>query len=158
MGLRVLAFVVVAALQGCASTSSPPSPAIPPSGILSAGEQAADAALAMLGAPYVFGGATPAAGFDCSGLVQFSFRQAGVGVPRTAAEQLRASARIDLRGARRGDLLFFHLEGRRNSHVAIYLGGGEFVHAPSTSKTVRTDRIASPYWRARLSSARRIAA
>jgi cell wall-associated NlpC family hydrolase len=63
-----------------------------------------------------------------------------------------------LRGAnlRRGDLLFFDEEGKKKSHVGIYLGDGKFVHAPSSGKHVRTDRLDAPYWRKHLSEARRV--
>ena len=109
----------------------------------------------MVGKPYRFGGATPA-GFDCSGLVQYSYKQAGVSLPRATDEQLRRSQ--PLRGAhlRRGDLLFFDQEGKKKSHVGIYLGDGQFVHAPSSGKTVRTDRLDSAYWKKHLAEVRRI--
>ena len=109
----------------------------------------------MVGKPYRYGGNTPA-GFDCSGLVQYSYRQAGVSLPRETGELLRTS--MPLRGAhlRRGDLLFFDQDGRKKSHVGIYLGDGRFVHAPSSGKQVRTDRLDAPYWKKHLSEARRI--
>ncbi|TMH94298.1 MAG: NlpC/P60 family protein [Betaproteobacteria bacterium] len=109
----------------------------------------------MVGRPYRTGGAAPASGFDCSGLVQFSFRQAGVILPRSAAEQRQAAARVRVSHLRHGDLLFFDLQGKRNSHVGIYVGDGQFVHAPSTGKRVRKDRLDSPFWRKHLSEARR---
>lgn len=121
-----------------------------------AAERAADFALRMVGIPYRFGGFSPSTGFDCSGLVQFSFRQADVALPRMTEQQRTASSRIPLSSLRRGDLLFFHLNGEKNSHVAIYVGNGYFVHAPSSGKQVRTERLDSPYWRSQLSEARRV--
>jgi len=56
---------------------------------------------------------------------------------------------------RHGDLVFFDLQGKKNSHVGIYVGDGQFVHAPSTGKRVRKDRLDSPFWRKHLSEARR---
>lgn len=120
-------------------------------------ERAADYALGLVGIPYRFGGSSPSTGFDCSGLVQFSFREADVALPRMTGQQRYASSRILLSNLRRGDLLFFHLDGKRNSHVAIYVGDGYFVHAPSSGKQVRTDRLDAPYWRSQLSEARRVA-
>jgi cell wall-associated NlpC family hydrolase len=111
----------------------------------------------MLGKPYRFGGATPSAGFDCSGLVQFSFRQAGVTVPHNTEKQRLASRPVRRADLRRGDLIFFDLEGKKNSHVGIYVGGGKFVHAPSSGKDVRSDRLDSPYWKKHLSETRRLA-
>ncbi len=94
----------------------------------------ADIARQMIGAPYRYGGRAPD-GFDCSGLVYFSYQQVGISVPRTSKEQLKATTPIHLDNARPGDLLFFR-DRSKVSHVAIYLGSGRFVHAPSTGKQV----------------------
>jgi cell wall-associated NlpC family hydrolase len=123
----------------------------------SAADRAASHAAKMLGRPYHFGGASPSAGFDCSGLVQFSFRQAGVSVPHNTEQQRRTSRPVRLSDLRRGDLIFFDQEGKKNSHVGIYLGGGRFVHAPSSGKEVRSDRLDAPYWKKHLSETRRLA-
>lgn len=111
----------------------------------------------MLGRPYHFGGASPSAGFDCSGLVQFSFKQAGVAVAHNTDQQRSASRPVRLADLRRGDLIFFDQEGKKNSHVGIYVGDGKFVHAPSSGKEVRSDRLDSPYWKKHLSGTRRLA-
>ena len=110
----------------------------------------------MVGKPYKYGGTSPT-GFDCSGLVLFSYKQAGVSLPRETAEQRRASQRIKLAEIRRGDLIFFDQRGRKNSHVGIYLGEGRFVHAPSSGKYVRGDSLDNPYWKKHLSEVRRLA-
>jgi cell wall-associated NlpC family hydrolase len=110
----------------------------------------------MVGKPYRFGGVSPYSGFDCSGLVHFSFKEAGRSVPRSTEEQLRASTPLGRPALRRGDLLFFHHQGKANSHVGIYLGAGQFVHAPSSGKHVRTDRLDAPYWHKAFSQARRL--
>jgi cell wall-associated NlpC family hydrolase len=120
-----------------------------------AARAAAGFALKMVGRPYRYGGASPA-GFDCSGLVQYSYRQAGLVLPRSTEDQLRASTRIRPSALRRGDLLFFDEEGRKKSHVGIYLGDGRFVHAPSSGKHVRTDSLDAPYWKKHLAEVRRI--
>jgi len=104
-------------------------------------------AMQMVGIPYRWGGATPA-GFDCSGLVQYTYANAGLKLPRTAAEQLAAARPISLDQAAPGDLLFFQ-DGGRTSHVAIYLGDGRFIHAPSSGQKVSLDSFGSDYWRAR---------
>lgn len=140
-------------LAACAS--APERPVAHVEASASASSRAAGYALAMVGKSYRFGGSTPATGFDCSGLVQFSYRQAGVMLPRTTDDQLRAAIPVRMSNLRRGDLVFFDEEGKKNSHVGIYLGNGEFVHAPSTGKRVRTDRIDSPYWRKHISATRR---
>ena len=112
----------------------------------------------MLGKRYHFGGASPSAGFDCSGLVQFAYRQAGVTVPHNTERQRLASRPIRRADLRRGDLVFFDQEGKKNSHVGIYIGGGRFVHAPSSGKEVRSDRLDAPFWKKHLSETRRLAA
>jgi cell wall-associated NlpC family hydrolase len=124
----------------------------------SAADKAATKAASLIGKPYKFGGATPSSGFDCSGLVQYSFRQAGVHLPHNTDQQRHTSRHVQVSDLRRGDLIFFDQEGKKNSHVGIYLGRGMFVHAPSTGKTVRSDRLDAPYWKKHLSEIRRVAA
>ena len=122
------------------------------------GDAAAEHAATLVGKPYRYGGASPSTGFDCSGLVQWSYAQAGRRLPRSTDDQREASRRIQVSDLRRGDLLFFHQEGKKHGHVGIYVGNGEFVHAPSSGKRVRRDRVDAPYWSKHLSEARRIAA
>ena len=109
----------------------------------------------MIGKPYKYGGSSPA-GFDCSGLVQYSFRNAGVTLPHNTVQQRSVSKRITVAELRKGDLLFFDQEGKKNSHVGIYLGERRFVHAPSSGKSVRNDTLDNPYWKKHLSEVRRI--
>lgn len=120
----------------------------------SVGAHVATTAESMLGVPYVYGGNTPR-GFDCSGLVQYAYQEAGMTVPRTTAQQLDASSRIDWRNARAGDLLFFRTRWKV-SHVAIYLGDGQFVHAPSTGSNVSLGTMENPYYRSHLVRAGRL--
>src|SRR5256886_13681019 len=120
---RIVAGLMSLALAACASA--------PVSRVDSRGAAAADQALKMVGKPYRFGGSTPAKGFDCSGLVQYSFRQAGVALPRDTEQQRRASASIRVSSLRRGGLGFFNEGGGGDPHGGIYLRSGEFVHAPS---------------------------
>ena len=148
--MRLIA-LLFALLLGACSTA-------PVARVETAPAQRADAAavaLQMVGRPYRMGGAAPATGFDCSGLVQFSFRQAGLAVPRSTELQLRRSAPVKRSSLRRGDLVFFDQEGKKHGHVGIYLGDGRFVHAPSSGKRVRVDRLDARYWQAHLSAVRR---
>jgi cell wall-associated NlpC family hydrolase len=116
-------------------------------------------AIGLVGTPYRYGGNTPDAGFDCSGLVGYVFRDAaGVVLPRSADE----ISRIDARDIRRGDLMsgdlvFFNQHGGRITHVGIYVGEGRFVHAPNEGGTVRLDVLDSAYWRDHFAGAKRIA-
>lgn len=150
--LRWIAVVTVS-LAGCAS--------LPPGDFsqktIASGEEAAAYATTQIGRPYRYGGATPERGFDCSGLVQWSFGEAGVRLPRGTEAQRRMSRPVAASALRPGDLLFFNLEEKKNSHVGIYAGDGLFVHAPSTGKNVRRDRLETPYWRKHLSETRRLA-
>jgi len=117
-------------------------------------QQAADVAASMVGKPYRYGGTTPQ-GFDCSGLVQYSFKRAGMDVPRITSTQRDMSRKVSVSGLARGDLLFFNQEGKYSSHVGIYLGRNRFVHAPSSGKNVRVDFLTDAYWQKHLVDARR---
>jgi cell wall-associated NlpC family hydrolase len=150
--LRVLAAVMALALGGCFQGATAPGAGAP----AMVGETGAPdplrsqivfTALQMVGVPYVYGGATPR-GFDCSGLVQYAYRAAGISVPRTSREQYGASAPVDMDTARAGDLVFFR--SKDYSHVGIYLGDGRFVHAPNTGRTVSISRLDEPYYRRNL--------
>ncbi len=118
------------------------------------GERAAQHALAMQGKPYRYGGNTPS-GFDCSGLVQYSYGRAGARLPRNTEALWDSSRTVPQRQTRPGDLLFFTQEGKRSSHVGIYLGNDRFVHAPSSGKRVVVASLADPYWRRHFEGARR---
>lgn len=103
--------------------------------------EAVDIARRYLGVPYVWGGTTPA-GFDCSGLVQYSYREIGINIPRTSRMQIHYGAyipsdRLDL--LQPGDLVFFGYGGdiNRVHHVGMYIGGGNMIHAPYTGSVVQ---------------------
>jgi cell wall-associated NlpC family hydrolase len=114
----------------------PTLPALPAAG--GAG-QAVAAAESQIGVPYVWGGESPGRGFDCSGLVQWAWGQAGVGLPRTAAAQYDAVAHIPLSDLQPGDLVFWGYGGI--SHVGMYVGGGDVVDAPQTGEDVQIQPI-----------------
>ena len=142
--------LLVGAAQGCATTH-------PAGGIEAGSDHGAavrDAAARVVGAPYRYGGSTPQ-GFDCSGLVYYAHRQAGIPVPRTTGAQLRGARPVPLDELRVGDVLFFELEGKKVSHVGIYAGAGRFIHAPSSGKRVSYASRRSPFWRTRLMGAGR---
>lgn len=107
----------------------------------------------MLGKPYRYGGESPS-GFDCSGLVYYAFQQAGYRVPRTSRQQYRDSLPVKPAYMREGDLLFFRIEGKV-SHVGVYLGKRQFIHAPSSGKRVMITSLDEPYWKERLVKAGR---
>lgn len=141
------------AISGCASTAHPPNVQQRSE---PAAERAAHHAAQLVGKPYRYGGMSPATGFDCSGLVHWSYAQAGRKLPRSTDHQRAASMRIRASELRPGDLVFFDQEGKKHGHVGIYVGNGEFVHAPSSGKRVRRDRLDTPYWSRHLSETRRV--
>ena len=103
----------------------------------SLGERATRLALHQRGVAYRWGGATPRTGFDCSGLIFWVYHHLGVGVPRVTYAQWRAGKHIRRWNLRPGDLVFFH----RLGHVGIWLGNGQFVHAPRTGEVVHISRL-----------------
>jgi cell wall-associated NlpC family hydrolase len=166
---RCLALIVLSSAGACASTGAVPSPfprpapsprvpvdrGAPAADLLAPRSAIVDTALSMRGVPYRNGGADPS-GFDCSGLVAFSFASHGVWVPRTVAEQFAAGDPVDSAALQPGDLVFFETISRGPSHVGIVISGQEFVHAPNASGVVRLEALAAPYWASRFIGARRI--
>jgi cell wall-associated NlpC family hydrolase len=130
-----------AAAASAASGSSGTSAANPPPP--SAGGSAAvaiAAAKSQLGVPYVWGGDTPGVGFDCSGLTMWSWGQAGVSLPHSAAEQYDDIEHVPLSDMEPGDLIFYD-EGGVIGHVTMYIGGGEMIQAPETGEDVQITTI-----------------
>ena len=176
--MRVLLMVVVAFVcGGCASTVATPRPfpqpgrpsaetpseSLPNGGVRptatrpvrTGGYEISGTALGLRGIPYRNGGADPK-GFDCSGLVWYVFTQHGVSVPRTVVELFRVGGYVATGDLRPGDLVFFSTTAPGASHVGIAVGGDAFVHAPSSSGTVRVERLAATYWGSRFVGARRV--
>jgi hypothetical protein len=112
-------------------------------------------ALRFRGVPYRNGGSDPS-GFDCSGFVQYVFGQLGTLLPREVREQYQLGRSVDLDDVQAGDLIFFETVGRGASHVGMAIGGGEFVHAPSSRGVVRVERYDAEYWARRFVGARRV--
>jgi cell wall-associated NlpC family hydrolase len=138
--------LIALALAGCSSA--------PKQADADIGARAARHALEMQGKPYRAGGSSPR-GFDCSGLVQYSYAQVNLRLPRNTEGLWAGSRTVSRNELRAGDLLFFHQEGKRNSHVAIYVGNNRFVHAPSSGKKVSTASLSDRYWSRHFSAARR---
>ncbi|MEL7537497.1 MAG: C40 family peptidase [Pseudomonadota bacterium] len=123
-----------------------PAPVVTPTPNESARSTAVAVALAQVGKPYRFGGASPNEGFDCSGLVWFAYRNAGVQTPRTTRAMWRELVPIGRDELLPGDLLFFNIDGKPE-HVGLYIGDDRFVHAPSSGKTVTVADMSQPYYR-----------
>lgn len=115
-------------------------------------------ALSLIGTPYKFGGNTPETGFDCSGLVRYVLGLSStIQLPRTSEEMFRMGGRdVSLDELVPGDLIFFRVKSKRINHVAVYIGEGRFVHAPSTGGFVRVDLLGKGYWQRYITGARRV--
>ena len=139
----------------------PPARPHPPPGDAVDGDALVGTALSLRGAPYRNGGTDPR-GFDCSGLTQYVFAQHGVLLPREVRDQFQQGTSVKTGKVAAGDLLFFTTVARstrgtpRPTHVAIAIGGDEFVHAPSSIGVVRIEHLSARYWTARYLGARRI--
>ena len=121
------------AQQQAAARTVSVGPAVPASG---AGAVAVRAAESQIGVPYQWGAESPGRGFDCSGLTQWSWGQAGVSIPRTSESQWAAVAHVPMSAIVPGDLIFWG-SGGDATHVGIYVGNGDVVHAPSTGQDVQ---------------------
>lgn len=119
---------------GLATTFSPLTPA--PSSGGGSGSAAVAVAMRYIGTPYVWGGSSPS-GFDCSGLVQYSYAQVGVSLPRTTYSQWDVGHHVERSELQTGDLVFFDGLG----HMGMYVGGGNFIHAPHTGDVVKISSL-----------------
>ena len=118
---------------------SPPPPPPPSSG----GPAAVAAAMSVQGVPYVWGGADPDVGFDCSGLTMWAWGQAGVSLPHSSSAQYSSTARVGQADLRPGDLLFFY---QPISHVAMFIGNNQMIHATHPGSDVHVETISSYWW------------
>ena len=171
---RLSVLLFVSSLAGaCASTgavprpfplpgSSSPDPTTPTTNRTAAGTTGAvdgysvsSTALSLRGVPYRNGGSDPQ-GFDCSGFIQYVYRQHGVKVPRDVRQQFELGREVDVKALEPGDLVFFTTVAPGASHVGIVIGGDQFVHAPSSAGVVRVENLSSSYWASRFVGAKRV--
>ena len=116
------------------------------------GDRAARIALRAVGVPYRYGGTSPSAGFDCSGLVYWAYGRLGVAVPHSSYALADEGRPVRTSRLRRGDLLFFY----GNGHVGLYIGHGRMVHAPHAGERVEVVRLAGSGYGSALDAARRL--
>lgn len=136
------------------STGITPSPAALKEQSSAAAAQIIATAKQYIGVPYLWGG-TSTKGFDCSGYVQYVFRAHNITLPRTSKEQYTVGMAISKNNLRPGDLVFFNTSGNGVSHLGIYLGDNQFIHA-SSSNGVTISSLNTSYWSARYIGARRV--
>ncbi|WP_035382663.1 C40 family peptidase [Ferriphaselus sp. R-1] len=152
---KLLPLLMLMLVSAC--TSSPPKEG----GSLQSGDPAINDmtfyAMSLDGTPYRPGGEAPADGFDCSGFVQHVFDHSlGMKLPRTSREMSSLGDHIELHHLTPGDLVFFKTTSKPFSHVGIYLGESQFIHAPRIGSSIRIENLNVGYWRARYNGARRV--
>ena len=114
-------------------------------------------ALSLQGTPYRYGGTTPDRGFDCSGFVGHVFKHSmGKTFPRSSADISRVGVSLQYASLKPGDLVFYNTLRKPYSHVGIYLGDDQFIHSPSSGKSVSIVNMNDAYWKARYNGARRL--
>ena len=124
----------------------------------SKGQEIADFALSFVGYPYVYGGSSPK-GFDCSGFTSYIYKQFGYSINRTASNQMDNGTSVSMSELQPGDLVFFKKSGsgsKRASHVGIYIGGGEFVHASTSTVGVIVSGMDEAYYTSGFVGGRRL--
>ena len=136
----LLATLAALPVAGIAATPASAATRLSPARSAAIAYSAARVAAAQKGKRYVYGGAGPSV-FDCSGLVQYSYKKVGIRIPRTADQQYRASHHISSRQLRPGDVIFFHDSHGYVYHDAIYVGYGAVWNAPHTGARVRVERV-----------------
>jgi len=158
MNQIIFIFLLAAILVGCSSAPHKSSNTTRYQQVTNKHQQKAiiNNARAMLGVKYYYGGSSANTGFDCSGLVYYSYLKQGIKIPRTTTAQLKTSRKIPKSALRVGDLVFFAINGSKVSHVGIFLGNNKFIHAPSTGKKVNITTMDSKYWRKRFITGGRI--
>ncbi|MBB6173971.1 cell wall-associated NlpC family hydrolase [Nocardiopsis mwathae] len=148
----VAAVVLIAALAPApASNAAVQGPALAAAHATGVASAAASHAMNQVGKPYRYGAAGPRS-FDCSGLVQWSYRKAGKSTARTTYAQFRQGRAVSRSSLRKGDLVFFF---RGPGHVGVYVGNGRMVHAPRSGRNVQVTKM-STYFDRYFVGARRI--
>lgn len=139
-------------------TADAPPDAVANLGVARALDAVLERALSLRGTRYRAGGTSPETGFDCSGFVGYLYRDIlGFQLPRSANEIWRFGRKVEREDLRPGDLVFYNTLKRPFSHVGIYLGDNQFVHAPASGGAVRIVNMDERYWAARWNGAKRVA-
>ncbi len=121
---------------------------LPPVQLSQQREIIAHYAIQSIGIPYKWGGQSPKTGFDCSGLASYTYKKAGIVIPRTSKAQLASGQFIEKNKLQVGDLVFFKGTQKKGGlHVGIYLGDGVLIHAPGKGRHVSFEKLDHPYFK-----------
>ncbi|MDL2272250.1 C40 family peptidase [Desulfovibrio sp. OttesenSCG-928-I05] len=150
--LRLGALFALALFPGCGKRSIPAAP----TGKKRQPEAVLATVRSQIGVRYTMGGTSPRTGFDCSGLLFWSFAQHGVKVPRTAKEQAACGKSVRRGDLRPGDIVVFRISAKQGLHTGLASGNGRFIHSPSSGGKVREESIGSSYWSPRFVNGRRV--
>lgn len=120
------------------------------------GNQIVKTARTQVGKPYKWGGSTPRAGFDCSGLVYWAYQQNDIKVPRMTKDQAYVGKEISRSALKPGDIVVFSPKWQKGKHTGIYSGRGKFIHSPKKGSRVREESMDINYWRKCFDSGRRV--
>jgi len=156
-GALAVALPLVASCPVWADEVAPAPEPLPAHGYLDRARELVVQALSLIGVRYKFGGNTPDSGLDCSGFVNYVFRQAqGKQLPRDSVSMSKVGDKVDSTDLQPGDLVFFNTRRRAYSHVGIYVGEQRFIHSPSRGREVEIVDMSHRYWRTRYNGARRV--
>lgn len=114
-----------------------------------------DTAKSMIGVKYIYAGASPSTGFDCSGLTMYAYAKAGVSLPHNSVSQSKLGIAVSRSNLQPGDLVFFATSGSGINHVGIYIGNNNFINAQSGAGQVKQQSLATSYWSNAYVTARR---
>ncbi len=150
-------YLIIALLLSACSSVPREAPVTPVAGTDDEMNNLAIYAMSLYDTPYRSGGTSRGSGFDCSGFVQYVFRNsAGLALPRTSAEMSRLGRAVPEESLKPGDLVFFNTQHSPYSHVGIYVGESRFLHAPSTGRAIMLSNLHEKYWQKRYEGARRV--
>lgn len=159
-GLALLFLILLLSAAGCGKrvVASVPVGLGQRESVSRAARAIVSSARAQIGRPYKWGGASPDAGFDCSGLVWWVYQRHGISVPRVSWQQLDAGHPVHKSRMQAGDIVFFKIPGQGKSlHTGIYSGNGHFfIHSPKSGHVVREESMEKAYWRKYFIGARRV--
>ncbi len=153
--LIVLVCILLAMLSGCGKRNVSPSAQSPSVHAVPTGAAIVQTALKQVGRPYVSGGDSPSRGFDCSGLVFWTYGAHGIKIPRISRDQAQAGTKVGRGDLRPGDIVVFRIP-RSGYHTGIYIGQNNFVHSPKPRTKVRVESLNLDYWNRYYVSGRRI--